>query len=107
MENNNTQENLNNNNVNINLTENNEQKNTKKELPIYIVPVVIVLIICIAGGIFLSKLDFSSNEETGTPSDDVIVSTKQDDDINQNENTIVTPNDENLNIESNTGTQSE
>ena len=98
MENNNAQENINS-NVNINLTNNEEQKPEKKELPIYILPVVIVLIICIIGGIFISRIDFSSNGETGTPSDDTITSTKQDDDEFQNDNLVVKPNDEQPEVE--------
>ena len=45
-------------------------------------------------------MDFSSNEETGTPSDDTITSTKQDDDEFQNDNIVVTPNDEQPEVES-------
>ena len=93
MENNNMQENINDNNVNINLTNNEEQKPEKNGLPFYILPVLIVLIICIIGGIFLSKLDYSSTNESGTPLDDNTTSTKPDDN-NQNDNIIVTPNDE-------------
>ena len=50
---NNSQEN----NVNINITNNGENKPEKKGLPIYLIPTIIVLIICIAGGIFLSSLE--------------------------------------------------
>ena len=73
MENNNTQENLNN-NININVTNN---ENEKKGLPIYILPVIIVLIISIVGGIFLSKMDFSSDEVASTPNDDKITNVEE------------------------------
>lgn len=86
---NNSQEN----NVNINITNNEENKHEKKELPIYLIPTIIVLVICIAGGIFLSSLDFSEEKNPSTPSDEKTEENKEE---NNQDIIISTPNDDEL-----------
>ena len=85
--------NLQENNVNINITNNEENKPEKKELPIYLIPTIIVLIICIAGGIFLSSLDFSEGKNSSTPSDE---KSEENNEENNQDIIISTPNDEEL-----------
>ncbi|MBQ7789883.1 MAG: hypothetical protein IJ399_01315 [Bacilli bacterium] len=86
---NNSQEN----NVNINITNNEENKPEKKGLPIYLIPTIIVLVICIAGGIFLSSLDFSEEKNPSTPSDEKTEENKEE---NNQDIIISTPNDDEL-----------
>ena len=87
------------NNININITKNEENKPEKKDLPIYLIPTLIVLIICIAGGIFLSCLEFAEEKTPSTPSDEK--TEEKNEENNQNEENdqgdiISTPNDDEM-----------